>query len=126
MSHMQKQFILFLVLAILIAIFALTNAEVMRVSLFFTSVELSGSLVILFSVALGALLVVVFGLFAWIKNKLLIKDLNQQVKTSQRHAEELLAEQKRLIAQVQDLQAELSVCQQEATASTTTKGINND
>ena len=123
---MQKQFILFLVLAILIAIFALTNAEVMRVSLFFTSVELSGSLVILFSVALGALLVVVFGLFAWIKNKLLIKDLNQQVKTSQRHAEELLAEQKRLIAQVQDLQAELSVCQQEATASTTTKGINND
>lgn len=110
---MQKQFILFLLLAILISIFAITNAEVMTVRLFFTTFELSGSLVILFSVALGALLVVVFGLFAWIKNKLTLKDLQNQLKNANRHVEELLAEQKSLIAQVQDLQAELNICQQE-------------
>lgn len=51
---MQRQFLSLLLVSILIAIFALTNVDIMQVRLFFWTYELSASLVILFSVALGA------------------------------------------------------------------------
>lgn len=80
---MQRQIVLFLIVAILVAVFALTNSQSMTVRLFLWTFELSGALVILISVALGALLVVAFNAISYFKHKKVVKDLtheNQKLK----------------------------------------------
>jgi uncharacterized integral membrane protein len=80
---MQRQFIYFLLLSLLVAIFVLSNSEVMNVQLFFWSYSLSGSLVILISLALGGLLVFLFGVSKQVKNHMKLKEyekLNQSLK----------------------------------------------
>lgn len=79
---MQKQFIFFIFLSILVAIFAITNAEIMNVQLFFWSFQLSGSLVILISVALGALLVLLFGIYRSFKTRSTIKELERNLSNT--------------------------------------------
>ncbi len=66
---MQRQIIFFLIVAVLVAIFALTNSQVVSVRLFFWTYELSQALIILFSVVLGALLVGIFNVLSHFKNK---------------------------------------------------------
>lgn len=108
---MQKQFILFILLSIIIAFFAITNAEIMTVRLFFWTFSLSGSLVILLSVALGGLLVFLFGLVSFFKNKITIRDLQKEVKSSQMTIEELTRQKQHHLQQIEDLKAELSAQQ---------------
>ncbi len=108
---MQKQFIFFIILSVLVAIFAITNAEVMTVRLFFWTFELSGSLVILLSVLLGALLVILFGMVSWIKKKLLVKDLRRELDMAKKHVEQCTTEKEQLMVQVQDLKAEIKQMQ---------------
>lgn len=105
---MQKQFILFILLSIIIAIFAITNAEIMTVRLFFWTFSLSGSLVILLSVALGGLLVFLFGLVSFFKNKMAIRDLQKELKSAQLSIEELTRQKQLNLQQIEDLKAEIS------------------
>ncbi len=80
---MQRQFIYFLLLSLLVAVFVLSNSEVMNVQLFFWAYSLSGSLVILISMALGGSLVFLFGLSKQVRGHLKIKEyekLNQSLK----------------------------------------------
>lgn len=98
---MQKQFVFLLIVAILVAIFTITNAEVMTVRLFFWTYQLSGSLVILISVALGALLVIALNAISWIKQKHTIKELNKQVEQTKNELAKALQDNVTLQAEIE-------------------------
>lgn len=108
---MQKQFIFVILVSIIVAIFALTNAEVMTVRLFFWTYQLSGSLVILISVALGALLVLVFGLYKSVKTKFTLRNLNNEVVSLKASNENLNSRNKALEQEIERLKAELNTLQ---------------
>jgi uncharacterized integral membrane protein len=79
-SHMQFSFILSLIFAILVAAFALLNSSTTIINLIFTKVETSQALVILFSAALGALIVYLLNIFRQIKSSMKIKELEKENK----------------------------------------------
>ncbi len=108
---MQKQFIFVILVSIIVAIFALTNAEVMTVRLFFWTYQLSGSLVILISVALGALLVLVFGLYKSVKTKFTLRNLNNEVVSLKASNENLNSRNKALEQEIERLKAEVNTLQ---------------
>ena len=108
---MQKQFIFVILVSIIVAIFALTNAEVMTVRLFFWTYQLSGSLVILISVALGALLVLVFGLYKCVKTKFTLRNLNNEVVSLKASNENLNSKNKALEQEIERLKAEVNTLQ---------------
>jgi len=103
---MQKQFIFFILLSILVAIFAITNAEVIKVQLFFWSFQLSGSLVILISVALGALLVLLFGIYRSFKTRSIIKELERNLSNIKIQFESLTSEHNKTLQENEVLKAE--------------------
>lgn len=105
---MQKQFILFVLLSIIIAIFAITNSDIITVRLFFWTFDLSGSLVILISVGLGGLLVFLFGLVSFFKNKRIIWDLQKELKSAKLTIDELTRQKNLSLQQIEDLKAEMS------------------
>ena len=108
---MQKQFIFVILVSIIVAIFALTNAEVMTVRLFFWTYQLSGSLIILISVALGALLVLVFGLYKSVKTKFTLRNLNNEVVSLKASNENLNSKNKALEQEIERLKAEVNTLQ---------------
>lgn len=108
---MQKQFILFILLSILVAIFAITNAEIVNVQLFLWRFQMSGSLVILLSVALGALLVLLFGLFRKFKTRKTIKDLEKNISNLKVQQETLITEHKKTLQENEVLKAEINQLQ---------------
>lgn len=108
---MQKQFIFVILVSIIVAIFALTNAEVMTVRLFFWTYQLSGSLVILISVALGALLVLLFGLYKSVKTKFTLRNLNNEVVSLKASNENLNSKNKALEQEIERLKAEVNTLQ---------------
>lgn len=111
---MQKQFIFVILISIVVAIFALTNAEVMTVRLFFWTYQLSGSLVILISVALGALLVLVFGLYKSVKTQFTLRNLNNEIKTLKSSQEALSASNASYQQEIERLKAEVNTLQNTA------------
>lgn len=108
---MQKQFIFFILLSILVAIFAITNANIMSVQLFLWSFQLSGSLVILLSVALGASLVLLFGLYRSIKTRMTIRDLEKNINNLKIQQETLITEHKKTLQENEVLKAEVNQLQ---------------
>jgi uncharacterized integral membrane protein len=76
---MQANIILFLIFAIVIALFALFNATVVTVSFVFAQIEVSLALVIIVSALIGALMVILFDSFKKLKTKKTIKELNKRV-----------------------------------------------
>jgi uncharacterized integral membrane protein len=117
---MQKQFVFLLIVAILVAIFAITNAEVVAVRLFFWTYELSGSLVILFSVALGALLVIALNAVGWIKQRHNLKEATskfekaqKEIETIKKELQETKNDNEKLQQQVEDEKAKVSVAESE-------------
>ena len=108
---MHKQFIFLILVSIIVAIFALTNAEVITVRLFFWTYQLSGSLVILISVALGALLVLVFGLYKSVKTKFSLRNLNNEVVSLKATNENLNSKNKVLEQEIERLKAEVNTLQ---------------
>lgn len=118
---MQKQFIMFVLLSIIIAFFAITNADIMTVRLFFWTFDLSGSLVILISVALGGLLVFLFGLVTFFKHKKLVWDLQKEVKSQKLTVDELTKQKNLNLQQIEDLKAELSSNRDETIRAMKTK-----
>lgn len=108
---MQKQFIFLILVSIIVAIFALTNAEVMTVRLFFWTYQLSGSLVILISVALGALLVLLFGLYKSVKTTFTLRNLNNEVIALKATNESLNSKNTVLEQEIERLKAEVNTLQ---------------
>ena len=87
---MQLVFVLSLVFAIIIAVFALNNGEKVTIDFLFSTKEVSQALVILVSTAFGAVIVAVLGLVAQIKLSLKVKEQGKQIKTLQEEKDELL------------------------------------
>lgn len=76
---MQVGFILSLVFAILVTVFALQNSEVVDVNFLFANVPVSQALVIFISAALGAIIVTILGLFRQFKLSRKIKEQNKDI-----------------------------------------------
>jgi len=85
---MQAGFILAIVFAILVTIFALQNAQAIAVNFLFFSGEASLALVILISVGVGAIILGMFNLYSRYKNKKTIKELRVQMKEMQKKLDE--------------------------------------
>ena len=75
---MEKGFIFSLVLAAIVGIFALNNAERVSVDLIFTTVEISQAIIIFISAFLGAIIVAFLGWVKDLKFKREIKEPNQE------------------------------------------------
>ncbi|EOD00661.1 LapA family protein [Caldisalinibacter kiritimatiensis] len=86
---MQIGFIFSLVFAIIIAVFALQNGEVVSVDFLFASVEVSQAIVIFVSAALGAFIVSIMGVVRQVKLKLKLKDQDKKIKEMSKTNEEL-------------------------------------
>ncbi|OPL07959.1 MAG: hypothetical protein AVO33_02460 [delta proteobacterium ML8_F1] len=77
---MQVTFILSMIFAIVITIFALANSGTVTISFVFKSFELSQAVVILVSAVTGAVVVFLLNLVSKAKSSMKIKALNRQVK----------------------------------------------
>ena len=76
---MQIWFVFSLIFAAIVTLFAVLNAEVVTIKLFWANYELSQSLVILMSAALGSVITIFLGVFSRIKSKIKIMELNSQL-----------------------------------------------
>jgi uncharacterized integral membrane protein len=86
---MEKGFILSLIFAAIIAIFALNNSDRVLIDLFFTEVRMSQAIIILISALFGAIITTAF---SWVKRLRLnkkIKSLNQQITELDKKNKEL-------------------------------------
>ncbi|MBF7095887.1 LapA family protein [Alkalibacter mobilis] len=77
---MQAGFILSIIFAILVSIFALQNAQPVDINFFVVHGQASLALVILISVALGAVILGLFNIYNYIKSSKSIKKLQSQVQ----------------------------------------------
>lgn len=78
MQKSQLLFIISLIFAIIVTVFALTNAEPVAVHLFFYTVEASQALVIFTSAASGAIIVITLGVVRYIKMVSELKNLRKE------------------------------------------------
>lgn len=86
---MQIWFIISLIFSLIIALFAALNSDVVTIRLIFAKYQLSESLVIIMSAALGAIIAIFLGLFSKIKTKLKIRELNNEIKAANAKISEL-------------------------------------
>lgn len=94
---MQLWFILSLVFAVLIAFFAVLNSAVVTIQLGFWKMDLSQSVVILGSAAIGAIVTTFFGIFNRLKSSLKTRELKNQVKELEEKVEKLQKENENLL-----------------------------
>lgn len=80
----QIRFILFVALAILVALFAVLNAEAMLINLVFARYQVSASIIILISVMLGSILTVLFGLSTRVKTLFRQRETRKQMDAMQK------------------------------------------
>lgn len=97
MQKVQAMFIVSLIFAIIITVFALTNANPVVINLIFYQFEASQALVIFISAALGAVIVTSLGLVNYIK-------LNSQIKTFRKANDELTAKINSLTVELESAQ----------------------
>lgn len=97
---MQKGFIIILILALIIGVFAISNSGVVTVDFIFTEVLLSQAIVIFICVLLGALITSIFGLIRQMSLKKEIKELKNKNKDLDFEVNELNA---RLISKDNEL-----------------------
>lgn len=74
---MEKGFILSLIFAGIVGLFALNNSEKVVIDLIFTSLEISQAIVIFISAFLGAIIVAILG---WVKDLRFKKEIKEFVK----------------------------------------------
>ncbi len=88
---MKATFILSLVMAILIAIFALLNGTTVPVSFGFAQIEASLALIILVSVAIGAIIIYLIDVMGKFKSARRIKDLEKKISKLEKEVSEKAA-----------------------------------
>lgn len=96
--NMEFKFVISLVFAILVAIFAIQNSGVVEIRFFFTDLAISQAVVILASSIIGAIIVFLLSLINRIKQNLKIKELSKEVEMLIREKEEL----KKLVTQKEE------------------------
>lgn len=77
---MQVIIVISMIFSVLIAFFAVQNAEVVNINLFWYKVSMSQAVVILCSALFGVLVMLPFDAARAIKNKLKIMELNSEIK----------------------------------------------
>lgn len=93
---MQFWFILSLIFAVLIALFAVLNSDEVTLNLVITTLSTRQSVIILASAAIGAIIASFIGMFRALKSSLKIRDLNNQIKELQQNLEKLKTENEAL------------------------------
>ena len=78
---MGWRFIIALLLAIVVAVFAIQNAEAVSIAFFSLEISVSQALVILISAVAGAITVMFLSIVRWIRFKSQIKNLNRHINT---------------------------------------------
>ena len=89
---MQLWFILSLVFAVLIALFAVLNSDDVVINLIFTQLPTKQSVVILGSAAIGAIIAAFLGIFKRLKSSFKTRELKNQVKELEEKIQELTNE----------------------------------
>ncbi|MGM0501186.1 MAG: LapA family protein [Bacillota bacterium] len=89
---MRLNFIIALILSIVVASFAIVNSKVVAINLLFSTVSVSQALVIFISVAVGAIIALLFGLVKEFKLKRDLKDSKQQIKELEKENKQLKEE----------------------------------
>jgi uncharacterized integral membrane protein len=105
MQKSQFLFILSLILAVIVTVFALTNSSPVVINFFFTEFTGSLALVIFLSAMLGALVVMFLGIGRFIGFKLDTKRLNKEKTTLTKEKETLVQQVADLNKQIADLTA---------------------
>lgn len=77
--NMEFKFIVSLIFAVIVAIFAIQNAGSIDVKFFFAQFRISQAVVILSSAIIGAIIAVLLGLIKQIKQKMLVKQLTKEI-----------------------------------------------
>ena len=90
MQKNQGFFIVGLIFAILITVFALTNANVVAIHLFLYQFQASQALIIFISAALGAIIVIALGLTKQFKMAADLKKLRKENDTLTKKVEEMM------------------------------------
>lgn len=106
---MQTNIVLILIFAIIVTLFAIFNAAVVTVSLFFVNIEVSLALVIIVSALLGAIVVILFDSIKKIKSAMQIKELQKKVGDLEKQViskDETIANQRHMIEQYQNNKTE--------------------
>src|SRR5690606_23593118 len=78
---MEKSFILSLIFAVIVAVFALKNGDKVLIDFIFTKVEVSQAIVIFLSAILGAVVVAILNGVKNVKHKKEIRDLNKKIQS---------------------------------------------
>lgn len=86
---MDWKFVLALVFALVVAIFALQNAGAVDISFLTMELSISQALVILISAAFGALVVLLLSLVRWIKCQAKIKSQSKNISTLEQENRQL-------------------------------------
>lgn len=105
MQKSQFLFILSLILAVIVTIFALTNSSPVVINFFFTEFTGSLALVIFMSAMLGALVVMFLGIARFISFKLEVKRLNKEKTALTKEKETLVQQVAALNVRIADLTA---------------------
>lgn len=92
---MQKGFVLILILAVIIGIFAISNSGVVSIDFIFTEVLVSQAIVIFICVLLGAIIASIFGGIRQMS-------LNKDIKQLKAENKELQSEMHKLNTQIND------------------------
>ena len=76
---MDWRFVLSLLFAVIVAIFAIQNADAVEVEFFTINITISQALIILISAVFGAITVMLFGLVRWVKLRSKVKSLTKTI-----------------------------------------------
>ena len=95
-ANLELKFIVSLIFAVIVSIFAIQNAGSIEVKFFFANIRISQAVVILGSAIVGAIIVHLLGLVKQLKHKKMVKQMSQQIET-------LELENNNLQAKVDDL-----------------------
>jgi len=76
-----------LLFAVVVALFAVINSEMIEISYFIGTVEVAQSVVILVSAAFGALIMGLFAIFSKLKSGLKARKLNGKIKVLEKEIE---------------------------------------
>ena len=86
---MDWKFVLALIFALIVAVFALQNAGAVDISFLTLELTISQALVILISAVFGALVVLLLSLVRWIKNQGKLKNLLKSVASLEQENKQL-------------------------------------
>lgn len=89
---MEKGFILSLIFAGIVGLFALNNSEKVAIDLIITKIEISQAIVIFISAFLGAIIVAILGWVKDLKFKKTIKDITKEIELIKEENESLISQ----------------------------------